>query len=278
MSVHTRWYRLRRPDTAAIPVMLDLGYAGGVLAPADNGVFSFTFGVLGRDPALRGLRHDALFQQAAMSLPLVAPWVDPDVATPISGVRFLGGLRNRLNRLAVAETPLTSGVVCTNPRFGRGVSLALVHAAALADVLDEHDAPVTVATAFAGATQRELEPWYHDAVSDDEVRRLIAERIRDGEPLSSIGTGGDGPAVRFARATPFAVQRDPGGARRLSPDPEPPRPTVGVHREPRDPGSGRGVWRAIEHDPPSPPGPSYPEFVRTLGAAEAAAGRRQPPV
>jgi hypothetical protein len=100
--------------------------------------------------------------------------------------------------------------MCTNPGYGRGVGLALVHARALAQVLDDAgDDPETVTPAFEAFTRRELEPWYRQAVSGDRVRLAIGRRVLAGEPLATIGGEGDDPAVRFARAAPLAVERDP---------------------------------------------------------------------
>lgn len=275
MTAYTRWYRLDPPDAPLTPLVLELGYVSVVLAPADNGVFSFTFGVLGRDSSLRQLRHDATFHRAAMSIPAAAPWLCDDVAVPISGVRFMGGLFNRLSRTAVAERPVVGGVVClgdaavcTNPRLGRGLSLALLHAVLLGDALDKEDDPIGVVVAAAGATRRELEPWYHDAVVSDEIRRHIAERVRAGESMASIGVGSDSPDVQFSVAAPFAVQRDPvvqTAFQRVWNLLEPPSSFA---RSAEIRGRVEAVWRAIVTDPPAPPGPSYSEFARILGEGE----------
>jgi 2-polyprenyl-6-methoxyphenol hydroxylase-like FAD-dependent oxidoreductase len=138
MSVHTRWYRLLDGIGSPEPpqVLVDLGYTGAILAPADNRTFSVTFGVFGRDPALLPLRRPAGHEAAIRSVPALARWVAPDVSEPLDGrIRFLGHLPNHVRRLVVDGRPVATGVValgdaavCTNPRFGRGISLALVQA------------------------------------------------------------------------------------------------------------------------------------------------------
>ena len=70
----------------------------------------------------------------------------------------MAGLRNRYRPLVVDDTPVALGFltvgdasVCTNPLYGRGCSLALVHAFGLADALREHgDDHESLARVFAG--------------------------------------------------------------------------------------------------------------------------------
>ena len=65
-------------------------------------------------------------------------------------------------------TPIVHGylavgdaAMCTNPLYGRGCSLALVHAFGLADTLRTHGAdPDALAREFAAFTERELVPWF----------------------------------------------------------------------------------------------------------------------
>ena len=170
MAVHTRWYQLRDTDPMAPPpqIVVDLGYSSAILAPADSGTFSVTFGVFGRDPLLAPLRQPAGFVAAARAVPALARWVDPDVSAALENrVRVLGNLLNRVVRLVSEGEPVTTGVValgdsavCTNPRFGRGISLALLQAASLVELLEEHEEPYRLALAFARSTAEQLEPWY----------------------------------------------------------------------------------------------------------------------
>jgi hypothetical protein len=84
--------------------------------------------------------------------------------------------------LVVDGAPLVTGFVaagdasvCTNPLYGRGCSLALVHAFGLADALrangDDLDA---FAREFAGFTEAELVPWFRAAVFQDAQSRALA--------------------------------------------------------------------------------------------------------
>lgn len=213
---YTRWYRLRAESAASL-LRADLGYAVGVVAPADDGVFCVTFGCLAEDRVMRALRDPAAFDAAVAAVPSLAAWTAPDRSTVESGVLAMADRTNRLVRLMVDGSPVATGLVllgdsamCTNPGYGRGVGLALVHARGLAQVLEEAgEDPKAVTPAFEDFTATELEPWYRQAVAGDRVRLGIGRRVLAGEPLAMIGGDADDPAVRFARAAPLAVERDP---------------------------------------------------------------------
>jgi 2-polyprenyl-6-methoxyphenol hydroxylase-like FAD-dependent oxidoreductase len=267
---YTRWYRLRSEASASL-LRADLGYAVGVVAPADNGIFCVTFGCLADDPVMRALRHPAAFDAAAATIPSLAAWTAPDRSTVDSGVLAMADRSNRLVRLMVGGAPVATGLVllgdsamCTNPGYGRGVGLALVHAHALAGVLAENDDPAAVTAAFEDFTQAELEPWYHQAVAGDRVRLAIGRRVLAGEPLATIGGHGDDPAVRFARGAPHAVELDP-VVRRASHRAfqllDPPSSYWG---NPDIEARVEDVWRGIESSPPPAPGPDHATMAALL--------------
>ena len=220
---YTRWYRLRHEDGARI-TQADLGYGAAVVAPADDRMFCVVFaGQTGYRP-FRALRHEGAYDAALAAVPRIAAWTDPDRATVESPIEVMADRGNRIMRQGQDGSPFTAGVVaigdaamCTNPSYGRGAGLALVHAAALGDVLDElgdaGDAPHDAVVALAEVTRRELEPWFHAAVEGDRVRQVVARRLLAGEPWDAVGGPGDDPAVRFARHAPRAVEHDPDVAR-----------------------------------------------------------------
>lgn len=266
---YTRWYRLRSEPAAAL-VRADLGYAAGVVAPADGGVFCVTFGCLAEDRVMRAIRSPAVFEAAVAATPALAEWTAPDRAVVETGVLAMADRGNRLVRLppaAAGVALLADAAVCTNPGYGRGVGLALVHARALADTLAGHDDPSEVTRAFSEATQAELEPWYRAAVAGDAVRRTIGRRLLGGEAWAAIGTPGDDPAVRFARGTPLAVERDPVVRRafhrcfQLLDPPEAFWGSEEMHER------VEAVWREVEGSPPPPAGPDHAAMGRLLAAA-----------
>ncbi|WP_329214540.1 hypothetical protein OG352_04460 [Streptomyces sp. NBC_01485] len=180
-----RFYRLRDPDGPP-PGALNRGNAAGgvwdhysaVLHPADNDVFAITFGTLPGDRATTALRTPEAFTAACRLSPYLADWVDEDVARPLGPVRVIGMPPNILRGTAAGHRPPVTGLLqagdaacVTDPMFGRGMSLALAHAFALAELLDEHPtADERLSLAATALVGRLLRPWYEQGVHDSWAR------------------------------------------------------------------------------------------------------------
>ncbi len=182
ITYFTRFYRLL---DGADGLPLNRGYTHGssydryscLVFPADDGTFSITFGTLPEDRALRALRHDDAFDAAARSLEDVAPWVDPSRAEPISPVRMMAGLKNRLRRTVVDGTPAVLGLAqvgdaaaTTNPAHSRGCTLSLVHGVAVARAIAGGGSAADLALAFDRILDDEQRPWVEDSIDQDEHR------------------------------------------------------------------------------------------------------------
>ena len=181
----SRFYRLRdghdQPDARG-PIGGDLGYLKYAVFIGDNRTFSMTFAVDADDQELRSALGDVPgFDAAAAQLVAAHPWLDGR-SEPITDVHVMAGLRNRYRHFVVDGRPIITGMVaigdasvCTNPLYGRGCSLSMVHAFAFADVLGAHgDDAAAVAVALDAATKDNLEPWFRAAVQQD--REAIATR------------------------------------------------------------------------------------------------------
>jgi 2-polyprenyl-6-methoxyphenol hydroxylase-like FAD-dependent oxidoreductase len=208
----SRFYRLR-PDAAAPPLVgptaADLGYLKYAIFLGDNDAFSITYAIESDDEELRRriLDPDG-FETVARSIDAVAPWRAEGIAEPITHVHVMAGLRNRYRPLVVDETPLVHGFVtvgdasvCTNPLYGRGCSLAFVHAYGLADALTEHgDNLDSLARTFAAFTEREMVPWFRSAVMQDaQARALLETDVPSEDPrafMQSVFREGLLPAMR----------------------------------------------------------------------------------
>lgn len=196
----SRFYRLRpgaAPPSGQGVVGADLGYMKFAIFPGDGGIFSITLAAPVDDDPMRALLHEAPFEAAARALPATREWIEPERAEPVTGVRAMAKLLNRRRRFVRDEGPLALGVhvvgdaaICTNPLYGRGCSLAFVHAYALADALRAHgDDPRGAALAFDEATRREILPWYRAARDQDREAREVAAAHARGE------RGGSAPAT-----------------------------------------------------------------------------------
>ncbi|HET6303524.1 MAG TPA: NAD-binding protein [Myxococcota bacterium] len=196
----SRFHRLRpggHPPSSATLVGADLGYMKYAIFPGDSGIFSVTLAASPEDEPLRAILRPRAFDAAARALPALRAWLDPARSEPVSPVRGMRNLRNRRARFVRGGEPVALGVhavgdaaIHTNPLYGRGCTLAFVHAYALLDALRAHPAdPVARARAFHEATERELGPWYTAAREQDREARRVAAAQRAGEepdaPVSS---------------------------------------------------------------------------------------------
>jgi len=182
----SRFYELRAGADAPVgegPIAGDLGHLKFAVFIGDNRTFSVTLAIPSGDAELRrALATPEGFDAAALTLPPAWPWLDGR-SEPITGVHLMAGLRNRKRTFVVSGRPIVDGFVavgdasvCTNPLYGRGCSLALVHGFGLADVLREHPADLDAALlAFDAFTTDELDPWYRAAVLQDRESAALAE-------------------------------------------------------------------------------------------------------
>lgn len=214
----SRFYRLRpgaAPPANQGVVGADLGYMKFGIFPGDGGIFSITLAAPVDDAPMRALLRETPFEAAARALPAIRDWIDPARAEPVTGVRAMAKLRNRRRRFVREGEPLALGLyvvgdaaVCTNPLYGRGCSLAFVHAFALADVLREHGAdPRAAALAFDDATRRELLPWYRAARDQDREAREVAAAQARGENPDETTSRASGPSAPGQPVDPKAFLR-----------------------------------------------------------------------
>lgn len=176
VSYLTRYYRLGGGTDAPTPLRLGLGlrvelaHTSAALLPADDGVFSVTFGVPPDDRELRrALADPSGFDAAAAVTPSVRHWIRPEVAVPLSDVLVMGGLSNRLlvqGDLSVPYVAIGDAACTTNPQLGWGVSLALRHVALLRAAL----AAPEPAAAARQAVVDDCAPRWRASLEEDRQR------------------------------------------------------------------------------------------------------------
>lgn len=148
----------------------------------DAGTFSVLLVRDSRDEDLAGLRHEGQFTRALGCLPAAASWTDPARARPIDRVRAGAGLVNHYRPQASGVTGLLSvgdAACTTNPMGARGVSLAIMSAAALADVVATK-AREDWADVLEAWCRANLRPWFEDHIGFDRVMH----KLWAGEPIS----------------------------------------------------------------------------------------------
>ncbi len=224
----SRFFRLRpgvSPPERDTTIGADLGYVKYAIFHGDSKIFSVTLAASPEDAPLRAVLRTRPFEAATGALPAIAAWTAR--AEPLGGVYGMAALDNTRRFYVGEDGPLATGFVAlgdasvhTNPLYGRGCTLALVHAWALADAVAEHGVEGTaLALAFEEATRRELVPWYELARRQDRDASALARLYARGEdPADEPEPDGPVDPKRFMRSLILhglvpALRTDPDVAR-----------------------------------------------------------------
>jgi 2-polyprenyl-6-methoxyphenol hydroxylase-like FAD-dependent oxidoreductase len=188
----SRFYRLR--EGALAPAVdgitgADLGYLKCGIFPADARTFSITLAASPDDPDMACVAHEAGFEAAARAIPLAKVWIDPSRAEPISRVHGMGRLTNTRRFFVQDGVPAALGVAVLgdallhqNPLYGRGCTLAWLHAELLAEALRQQpDDARAFALALDAGVEKRLVPWFELARNQDRDAIEAGAAQRRGE-------------------------------------------------------------------------------------------------
>lgn len=167
-----------------------------IVFPHERGIFSVLFV---RNTAHREfvpLRHDAVFDAVARTVPGLREWTDPQRARPIGPVLPGGTLRNHYRsqrgvdgRLRLPGLISVGDAVCTTtPNFGRGMALSLLQVQELLRLIGAcGNDLVGVGEAFDDWCGAAMRPWVQDhmAMDDSIARRWLGEDLDLSLPLPS---------------------------------------------------------------------------------------------
>ena len=183
---YTRFFRGPEQPAAFGPPLAGLGSISVLTLRGDNDTWSLTIFGSSADTALRALRDPTCFDRVAQSLPLQAHWGHGE---PLGGVEVMAGVLDKHRRFVLDGRPIASGVVavsdawaCTNPSAGRGMSVGLIHAQRLRNVVREvgWDDAEQLAQRFGEITATDVEPFYRNQIAADRVRVAEMEALRTG--------------------------------------------------------------------------------------------------
>lgn len=184
-AYYTRYYSGPEPPAKLGPALSELGSFTLLTLSGDNGTWSLTVFVATADGALKAFRDPEAFTAVIRACPLQAHWLD---GTPITGVLPYAGVLDKYRRFVVDGRPVATGFAavgdawaCTNPSAGRGLSVGVIHAQVLRDVLrKESGDPLAFAHAYDIGTEQVVAPYYWNQIAAD--RRRIGEMtaLRDG--------------------------------------------------------------------------------------------------
>ncbi len=171
-----------------------------LIFPSDAGTFTMLIVRAAHDRELAALRNDAVFDAAVRLLPVARDWTDPERARPIDRVRAGAGLVNSYRPQPTVERLLAVGDAAstTNPTGGRGVTLGMETAMALADLVAGRAAQDWNRLLDRWCRDR-LYPWYADHLEWDAS---IHQRL-SGAPIDPEGPLGLDVLVAAARERPY---------------------------------------------------------------------------
>lgn len=169
----------------------DLGFIKYGVFPGEDGHFAIILCVPDGETELRDAVKDGKqFDRICRSIPGLVPWLNKDVSTSTTSSFGFGDIHAvwrhfvkdgkpvALNYFAVGDA-----AVRTNPLYGRGCSIGILHAHILADVISDHDDPVTRAIVFDQCTEDELRPIFKTSLNEDKKGIKRAAAIKAGKTL-----------------------------------------------------------------------------------------------
>ena len=169
----------------------DLGYLKYGVFPGDNGHFAVIVCVPECEPLIReAVRDSEQFDCICRSIPGLTPWLDDSKMQSTTNSFGIGSIHAVWRHFIKDDVPLVSNffavgdaAIRTNPLYGRGCSLAVLHGHLLADVLTKNSDPIERAIEFDRLTKVELRPIFEASLSEDKRGIKRAEAIMKGELL-----------------------------------------------------------------------------------------------
>ncbi len=182
---YTRYFRGPRLPAALAPTVSPIGTFLILTMPGDNSTWSVTLWAPASDRPLREFRRAAIFERVVRACPLHAHWLDGE---PVSGVEVMGSILDRYRRFVVDGEPVATGfaavgdaAACTNPSAGRGISIGVLHALGLRDLLrSAPNDPRDVALRWDAITEGDIAPWYWCQLAADQHRLEQIDAVREG--------------------------------------------------------------------------------------------------
>ena len=123
----------------------------------------------------------------------------------------MAGILDYYRRFVIDSCPVVTGYAAvgdawarTNPSAGRGLSVGIVHAQLLRQVVGDRLAiPASSARAWDEGTEHHLAPFYWNQISADRVRLAAMTALREGRAW----TPEDSATSRLRAAAPYDADR-----------------------------------------------------------------------
>lgn len=234
---YTRYFTGPERPVLRGPMNTPFGSFSLMQLESDARTWSLTIFALSGDAPLKALRSAEVFDRVVRACPLQAPLLE---GTPLTGVLPIAGVLNTRRSFAAGDgTPLVTGFAaladawaCTNPSGGRGLSVGLLHARLLRDVVTARPGdPAAFAREWDRRTEETVGPFHLQQVRADDARIAEMAALARGEqpPPADAGAAALGVAAMhdaevfralletaFCLATPDEVLARPGMRERIA--------------------------------------------------------------
>lgn len=178
--------------------------------PCDQGTWAVGLITTARDTAARVLARDDVWERLLAAFPLAAHWGEGE---PLGPVQVMARIEDRQRTFVVDGMPVATGVLavgdswaCTNPSVGRGISIGLLHAVALRDLLREVSPAerVGLARRWHELTLERVDPFVQDTLAFDRHRLGELDAAIEGREYET-----DDPGFALGQALAASAGRDP---------------------------------------------------------------------
>lgn len=184
---YSRYFSGPELPTSLAPPLSSLGSFSLLTLPGDNGAWSVTVFTTTGDRPLKVLRDPEYFDRLVAACPLHSHWAEGE---PLTAVLPLAGVVDRYRRFCVDDEPVVTGFVavgdawaCTNPSAGRGLTVGLIHAQLLRDVVRDHlSRPGDLARIWDQITEERVAPFYWNQITADRARFAEMTALRREDP------------------------------------------------------------------------------------------------
>ena len=191
----SRFYQLKEGEEFPTKSLVanDLGYLFYSVFCGDNRYFSIALSANEGDELRHALRDSDIYDKAVRQIPELIPWVER--GTPTTEIFPMAGLVNRRRHFVVNGSPVLSGLhvigdahVCTNPAYGRGLSLAVWQAKLLAESVELYPSDLRAqGLHFNQLMEEHIVPWFDLSLMMDQSRQADIEKAAlSGETAESV--------------------------------------------------------------------------------------------
>lgn len=192
----------------------DLGYMKYGVFPGDGGHFALIICAPIGETALRdAIKDGAKFDAICRTIPGLVPWIAPDKADPTTKPFGIGEIHSVWRDFVVDGEPVVLNFFAvgdssarTNPLYGRGCSIGILHSQILADVVASSKDPRARALEFARLTKERIGPIFDASLREDKNGIRRADAVMSGHVRDKAGSLKKWFGLAFGDAMVAAIQ------------------------------------------------------------------------